>query len=283
MNWPPKFYGRLITSEQKANFWLTSAIALFTVVNSVATITYVCFARRAAQSSETQTERLIRAANVQADAATRMATASQTQAGQMTTLANQAIDQANAARQSAQEAKDSNDFARDSLIRVQRALVVVDPVPSIQVNMDNTGTKGMWFNFFMENTGTTPTRRLEAHINVWKGPTTLPNDFGFPDVNSGPNDRVTPIIGPKSRAPLIAGPISEDSIEKLDRKEVHLYAYGWVRYNDIFDKTPRHITKFCFEIISAGLIKDQSGQVTPGIRVITTGTHFNCYDEECQK
>lgn len=53
---------------------------------------------------------------------------------------------AGAAGRSADEAKNANDFARDALVRVQRALIVVNHVPDMQTTNDR-GQQSMWFNF----------------------------------------------------------------------------------------------------------------------------------------
>jgi hypothetical protein len=169
----------------------------------------------------------------------------------------------------------------------KRALIVVNPVPEIQTTNDS-GQQSMWFNFWMENSGTTPTRDLNGHINWAKGTHPLPNDFTFPDVPDREGittgEPVMPVLTPKSKFNLTAGPISKDFIEKLYRQEVYLYVYGWVRYNDIFDKTPRHVTKFCYQLLARrGTTRLQTGQEGQGLQTVITGTRFNCYDEECRE
>lgn len=186
------------------------------------------------------------------------------------------------AKNQAIESGKANDFARDALVRVQRAFITIDTVPEMQTSLNN-GVQSMWFAFYIENSGTTPTRRLEAHINWLEAPGTMPSNFAFPDAGAAERNKLVPVIGPKAKFPLIAGPISREFIEKLYRNEVHLYIYGWAAYNDIFDKTPRHITRFCYEVVYGGITRLPNGQEGPGIRIAITGTRFNCYDEECKQ
>lgn len=134
----------------------------------------------------------------------------------------------------------------------------------------------------MENYGTTQTRDLAGHINTMMGPNVIPKNFTFPDAGDRGSDNAVPVIGPKDKFPLVGGPVPRDFIERLYRHELHLYFYGWVRYNDIFDKTPRHITRFCYEVVAGGVTRLPSGQEGQGVRVVTIGTRFNCFDEECR-
>ncbi len=181
---------------------------------------------------------------------------------------------------------ENNHISRESLQSVQRAFVAVSPVPEIQTA--NTGSDQlMLFNFWMENAGATPTKKLTAHVNWIKSNKglPLPTDFDFRDVNiDGSQDSTVSVIGPKNRFPLSVGPIPRDFMERLYRREVRLFVYGWVRYNDVFEKTPRHVVKFSYELVAVpGKVRLQTGQEGLGLQTLVNGPRFNCYDEECDE
>lgn len=190
-----------------------------------------------------------------------------------------AIKSAIAASRSADEAKNANDFSRDALVSVQRAFIIVNPVPVIQGTLTE-----VLVHFNMENTGTTPTRRLKSHINYMVSSQALPKDFIFRDVpmKDRTGEELVPVIGPKSSSPLTAT-VSIADWRRLERQEVHIYFYGWVTYNDIFEKTPRHLTRFCFEVVSVGMATVAIGQEGAALRTDIISTRFNCYDEECKE
>ena len=179
----------------------------------------------------------------------------------------------------------SNRISRESLQSVQRAFVAVSPVPEIQTA--NTGTDQLiLFNFWMGNSGVTPTKKLSAHGNWLKryDLLPLPKDFQFPDSGDGSQDSSVTVIGPKDKFPLSVGPIPRDFIERLYKREVRLFVYGWVKYNDVFENTPRHIVKFSYELVAVpGVVRLQSGQEGQGLQTLVNGPRFNCYDEECDE
>lgn len=181
---------------------------------------------------------------------------------------------------------ESNRISRESLQSVQRAFITVNPVPEMQT--EKTGNSQiMFFNFWMENSGVTPTKKLSAHVNWAKSNKglPLPPDFTFPDQNIDESqDSTVSVVGPKGRFPLIVGPIPKEFMEKLYNREVRLFVYGWVRYNDVFENTPLHIVKFSYELVGIpGTVRLQNGQEGQGIQTRVNGLRFNCYDEECNE
>jgi hypothetical protein len=194
-----------------------------------------------------------------------------------------AQDAANAARQGALEAKNANDFARDALVKVQRAFVVINKVPDMQL-VEANGDLGILFNFYLENSGTTPTRKFTAHINWYYGSDPMPDNFAFPDrwKPDAPHRDPLDLIGPKGKSPLNAGPISRAIIERVLHQQLHLYFYGWARYNDIFSNTPRYVTKFCYEMVPGVGVPVQNGLLREGYQLMPCRNN-NCYDEECKE
>jgi len=188
------------------------------------------------------------------------------------------------AKNQAIESGKANDLAKDALIKVQRAFVIIDTVPDMQP-IEANGNQSILFNFYMENFGITPTRKTTAHINWATDQNALPDNFAFPDAwKAGvPHNNTQTVIGPKTKAPLNAGPIPKATIAKVFNHQMHLYFYGWVRYSDVFDNTPRHVTKFCYEMIPVeGKVHLQTGEVRASYQLATCG-RFNCNDEECRE
>jgi hypothetical protein len=180
---------------------------------------------------------------------------------------------------------ESNKINRESLESVQRAFIFVNPVPEIQTA--NTGSSQLTlFNFWMENAGVTPTKKLSAHISwvrSYNG-TPLPRDFAFPDAGTDSQDSSVSVIGPKNKFPLSVGPIPRDFMERLYKHEVRLFTYGWVKYNDVFENTPRHVIRFSYELVAVqGVVHLQNGQEGQGLQTVVNGPRFNCYDEECDE
>ncbi|HWZ99016.1 MAG TPA: hypothetical protein VN025_14755 [Candidatus Dormibacteraeota bacterium] len=119
MKWPSWFP---IGQHERLNIVLTSAIALLTAGNVVIAYWYSSITKHAAESNGRQVDKLIYAANIQAQAARDFANAASSQAEEMKTLSIQAIEQAKATNNLAIEAKRSADYARQSLSDTQAAL-----------------------------------------------------------------------------------------------------------------------------------------------------------------
>jgi hypothetical protein len=182
---------------------------------------------------------------------------------------------------------ENNRISRESLQSVQRAFISVNPIPEIQTA--NTGSSQIiLFNLWMENSGVTPTKKLAAQVNWLKSNKglPLPPNFTFPDAKSidGSQDSTVSVIGPRDRFPLSVGPIPREFIERLYKGEVRFFIYGWVRYNDVFAQTPRHVVRFSYELVAVpGVVRLQTGQEGQGLQTLVNGPRFNCSDEECDE
>lgn len=125
----------------------------------------------------------------------------------------------------------------------QRAFVFVDnivyPNP-VDINFIND----FWrINVIWKNSGLTPTKNLMGNINWRSFKNKIFNDFDFPDaVDHKP---LYACIGPKA---IIHSDYVDIPITYFDGQN-RVYIWGWVDYNDVFDKKSRHRTEFCYEII----------------------------------
>jgi hypothetical protein len=130
------------------------------------------------------------------------------------------------------------------------------------------------------NSGNTPTRRLSVRVHYELRDTPLPVDFGFvvPEVDGAPAT-----IAPKASIGSLPYPINGSDLVAIRDGTKHLYVWGVARYWDVFQGTPRYVTKFCVEAsdITGDPLKawhDVENRV--GI-VFRTYVRHNCADDEC--
>lgn len=128
----------------------------------------------------------------------------------------------------------------------------------------------------LENSGQTPTRHTLIAMNYRCSVDKLPPDFQFPD--PGPDKIEFAIIGPRAifMTPVIDIPATEVAMAVAGMR--HLYGWGWVDYNDVFEGSKRHRTEFCFEIVPD---KGPPSQDTT-LRFVNHA-QFNGADEDCQR
>jgi len=101
------------------------------------------------------------------------------------------------------------------------------------------------FNVGIQSTGKTPTRNARGNIDVQAFDGDIPKDFNFPDIE--PQNVTTLLIGPNHRV-ASAVEVPSSIIDSVSRGARHLFMWGWIDYNDVFIKTPRHRTEHCFRI-----------------------------------
>jgi hypothetical protein len=88
----------------------------------------------------------------------------------------------------------------------------------------------------------------------------FPTNYKFPEPEEGTTMRT--FVGPKtdtfgSQVPRITpGPahnaITPDIITDVQDGRTFIYLWGWIKYHDVFPRTPEHITHFCWNIIVGG-------------------------------
>ncbi|GEM_PF-3468615 len=98
-----------------------------------------------------------------------------------------------------------------------------------------------------ENSGDTPTKKMRNYVNWQYFPTDIPQHFDFPD-HFG-EESTAMIIGPHATIPASPLEIENIYIDNILAGQGHLYIWGWAEYNDVFDKTIRHRTEFCNEVL----------------------------------
>jgi hypothetical protein len=149
-----------------------------------------------------------------------------------------------ATRKAANAAKESADVAKQSLVTVQRAFVFID---SFQADVLNNELFVMpkW-----RNSGTTPTRYMTNWISWKPFDSEPPDDFNFPDLGDGGNpvdeeDKKPPLAFVDLNAILFAQTLTipKPVLDAMRAGHVHLFVWGWTKYQDVFDAN--HVTKFC--------------------------------------
>jgi len=191
------------------------------------------------------------------------------------------------ARAAADAAKKSADVAEKSLVATQRALVFPSKIHTMAGISQKAGGAVVDWTFFIvwENAGATPTRHMYMQTNWQSFATELGDDFDFPDLGAPPLRRVPIVLGPKSTTFSGECVIPIDILVGAAERRNHVYLWGWVEYNDIFDDTRRHRSEYSVQIIVAGDPKvphfpgDPSSPNLPFF--YRGGFKYSGMDEEC--
>jgi hypothetical protein len=113
----------------------------------------------------------------------------------------------------------------------------------------------------------------------------MPEDFNFPDIISGPGEKVTPttFIGHKSVKDAGGKYVPLQVLNSVARGDNHLYMWGWVEYGDIFRKSQRSRSEFCFEVaINGDITKPPTDLVKPPFDFVACAKH-NGSEDECYR
>jgi hypothetical protein len=167
-------------------------------------------------------------------------------------------------------------LARDTLI-VQRAFVFVRNV-ILAANLDpNTEEVKRWLaSVEWENSGQTPTRNLRIMINSAVRAEVLPDGYDFPDFEFG---EMPTLIGPHASIRSKELEITVEQLDEVKEETAHFYVWGWAEYDDVFPRTPRHRTEFCYKWTVGGDLGIPSRMTAK----YTLHHEHNGADEECFK
>lgn len=158
-------------------------------------------------------------------------------------------------------------FVKNISLTVDRDRKV--PTPSGNVIGGQPQSYRIAVNF--ENSGQTPAVRVVYNFNCKSIGEKLLAGFSFPDI--APANRG--VLGPKATLAVRDRSIPAQSISDIVSGKARWFIWGWVDYDDIFDKTDRHRTEFCFEVAGSRL---PSGDI-----FISFPMHdrFNATDKDC--
>ena len=105
-------------------------------------------------------------------------------------------------------------------------------------------------------------------------------DYGFPDLGDLKTQLI--VLGPKKKTSSQAIPIKPDVIDGVRKGTMHLYFYGWARYNDVFVGTPQHITLFCYELAQISWKGGPLPDPATFSDFFNSCPKHNCADDECK-
>jgi hypothetical protein len=177
---------------------------------------------------------------------------------------------------------------RLAMERTERAFVFLARMHAMAGVKRDTGQVVDWTFFpVWENAGNTQTRFMYMHTN-WKPFTPqIPDDFDFPDLSKEPVKRVQILLGPKATTWGGGCTVPIDTLDAARVGQCELFVWGWVEYNDIFERTPRHRTEFCVSINVAGdprIANMPSDSESPHVPFFYPGyAKYNGADDECLK
>jgi hypothetical protein len=193
---------------------------------------------------------------------------------------------------------ESNRINREAYTAVQRAFVFARELGFSVRGTDDPNNPGRypdfwWFAPIIENSGATPTKRLDiAVIATCFFPLNI--TFGFGPLQSlicqdfpaqGPSDPeetyvgkggkiLHTVLGPKDTFSTGGFGITPDYLKQTAAAGKPTFYYGVIHYVDIFDHA--HITKFCFNI---GYNQTAPNKGEPAIGLCL---YWNCIDDECE-
>lgn len=171
-------------------------------------------------------------------------------------------------------------ITRDALISTKRAIMsFVDFVHEWHFDPE---TKTYWWTIEprWQNVGDTPTKNLQIDTMCSLREDPLPDDFEF----QGSGDIERPIcLGPKGILKGVAGVITGKNVTRVREGKGFFYIWGTAHYNDVFEGTDPHITRFCFHLSDIfGYPEKPSlkGKITK--LVFSYYGRHNCADEDCK-
>jgi hypothetical protein len=190
---------------------------------------------------------------------------------------------------------------RESYSAVQRAFVVVSGMKQ-EVNHDPNG-KPISYSFapVIRNSGNTPTKDLEFIAispldeitgRGYDANAPLPPDPAEQFDNSVfHHDKGKYVLGPQDALPPLIEPFPIDSSTFADiiGGRMGRFFYGAIRYRDIFEHSPPHITKYCFTINNfktgpGGFLMSTREITAPSVTPIyAMRNNWNCADTECDE
>ena len=242
MNWRERW--NLAGATEQINVILTGAIALFTLINVIATIAYVSTVRQAGEEAAIQTDKLIYAANTQTAAAQKFAESSDQikiqiikAVGDFETAANQS---SQASALAAQNTIRSMKASQDSFREQQRAWLGLKETTVLQLG-DNIPLR---VKVPLHNSGRSPAINAQQivvfgyydRIVPEPDPAEIRKVARFEPIGAVPPDGAATI--------QIDNPTVGVHYQRLLARSEFLYLVGVVRYNDVYSNVV-HTTRYC--------------------------------------
>ncbi len=144
-------------------------------------------------------------------------------------------------------------------------------------------TKSFWWSVqpIWENSGGTQTRDLFINVNSRVDPSPLPDNFDFQDGPKNPN--IPCVMGPRSTLRGASITITGADLQAVRDRKKHFHIWGWAKYNDIFQGTSAHVTRFCCDISFLGDPHAHISDKNIVEMIFTNYRKYNCSDDECER
>jgi hypothetical protein len=260
----------------KASLILSAFVAVSTIAYTAAAWRTLIVMRQISSDSTQQTDKLIDAASQIKSAAWYFKGSAQGIDGNLGNAVGKLQGQVDQVKRTA-------DAANESLVTVQRAFVFPTVVQSPAYTSDGKTQDGVQIQFVWQNTGSTPTRNLviKSYIEhaVFPG-----NGNGKASITPDPkpHEEIRAFIGPKGTASLSPDEIPLSLLKAIFDSSTPLHFRGEAMYQDVFDRTKQHITKYCYQVSTLGrysAFDNPKWTYSPVVRQCDTG---NCTDDECK-
>jgi len=196
--------------------------------------------------------------------------------------------QMRATQDAVEKSRDANDLTRDGLYSVQRAFIINNPKPTVEVAeyavingvRRKKPLKLIEFTHHWENVGNTPAIGIVTAVGkVMQKDEITEQEFITTEVNKS---TAKSALGPK--AILDSGTLRDDESFFTDDPDIPRSMWGWIVYRDIFPESKSHVTEWCWRIDVRELkwkIKDAKREDIPHITGASCVLH-NCVDEFCE-
>jgi hypothetical protein len=182
-------------------------------------------------------------------------------------------------------------LTREALIANKRAFVYAVNIFGSFSHDKTTGLYNWRFRPLLRNNGDTPTRNMTMFVTCEVRNSEIPIGYPFThNLQQVARGTIAPRIdlyGGLTPPPTAAAITPQDIIDAQSARKF-IYLWGWVKYCDVFPKTPEHITRYCWRVDPIGdplkFVPNTVGQPpTPGTLSFNTMHHTegNCIDEEC--
>ena len=173
----------------------------------------------------------------------------------------------------AEAATSAANTAYESLVSIQRAFVWYKGHQESTL-LDAKGKRLVMFQILWENSGNTGAENVTHFVAVDNEFVGEPTEDQFQRGFGHKAPTYREHIPPKAPMTITVGTVEESSILIPDHPPVF---WGWVSYNDIFPKTPLHISEFCE--IGKSVLRSS----TDNTFVTSEVCHrHNCSDHHCE-
>lgn len=156
----------------------------------------------------------------------------------------------------AKKASEAAGKAAEAAILGQRARIQITPTWETDLSPGASGrdlispSASFKFGSKMDNVGHLPATNVTNRIDYQISDGDIPDHFAFPDdvppmTGAGVINTRQSLLGPHVPPDRY---ISSREMEQIQKDEIKLHLFGWVKYRDGFPDTPERVTRFCYQV-----------------------------------